>query len=171
LIALEDSMMAVSRTTGALCVLSLVAGLAGCAAKFSPSVFNPATKIDFPEDATFELLPDGKGCKKDNGPYIIYGKGGGTVVWKVTNNCKKTATVYIEEFKLKHKIFGSRYPFKQQIQGKPIEAGQTAEFSAVVLDTYGSEDDRGLNVYKYRVRIVAGGETNKKDPEILIDWP
>ena len=59
----------------------------------------------------------------------------------------------------------------QQISAKTIPAGQTAEFSAVVLDTYGSEDDRGLNVYKYRVRIVAGGVTNKKDPEILIDWP
>ena len=30
---------------------------------------------------------------------------------------------------------------------------------------------KGFQVYKYRVRITAGGHENKHDPEIILDWP
>ena len=37
-------------------------------------------------------------------------------------------------------------------------------------NTVGS-DYKGFNVYRYRVRVQAGGHETKQDPEIIIEWP
>jgi hypothetical protein len=61
------------------------------------------------------------------------------------------------------------------LAGTSVSNSATVSIAATVKDTtdVGSLrlDMKGSQVYKYRVRVVAGGRKNKHDPEIILDWP
>lgn len=169
-------MRAFSRLAITASAVTLTLALAGCAARFTPSVIKRDTKEIFPSETTFDLVEDGRGgCKKTNGPYVFLGSSGGSVAWKVTNRCGKDTTVHIDKFKLKHRFLGNGpNPFSKPPQPTRVPSGAAdvrIEAQVRTSDTVGS-DVKGVNVYKYRVRIVtADGTPNEEDPELILDWP
>jgi hypothetical protein len=166
-------MTAAVRRTSTLWVLSLTVVVTGCGVKSMPSSFNPKIKDSLPKEASFTLVDDGSGgCRKQNVPDVMIAFSNETIVWHVTNNCGRDATVFLDQFKVKHKVF-HLYPFKNQLAGTPVSNGATVPITATVKDTndVGDLDMKGFQVYKYRVRVVAGGRENKHDPEIILDWP
>ena len=166
-------MTAVVRRTSTLWVLSLTVVVTGCGVKFMPSSFNPAIKGSLPKEASFTLVNDGSGgCRKQNVPDVMIAFSNETVEWKVKNECDHDATVFLDQFKVKHKLF-HLYPFKNQIPGTSVPRTQTVSIKAIVKDTNDVDDVdmKGFQVYKYRVRVAANGRENKHDPEIILDWP
>lgn len=157
----------------ALAVAVVAAGaLAACAkVPFSPSLRPPSSNVISPAGTTFDIVPDGGGCKKDNGPYVFYGSSNQTITWRITNKCDRPVRVFVEKFKLKHKIFGGRNPFSRQPGPVDLKPAEEGTITAVVLDAAAVDDDeKGLNVYRYQVRIVWADGENKKDPEVIIEW-
>jgi hypothetical protein len=168
-------MNVVLRVVGTSSAVCLTLALVGCAPKFAPSLIQAESRKAFPSETTFDLVSNDRGgCRKANGPFVFLGSSNSPVKWTVRNKCGKDATVYIEKFKLKHKTFGSGpNPFSKPPAPQAVANGAQAEIPAVVQDTkVVGADVKGVNVYRYRIRIItADGNMHDDDPELILDWP